>query len=106
MPSSDAFEKLQERIGWYDPKVLQALKGAFVREKKFTLRPISLSELQPHMVLAGGIFDKKGHLLVGKGQDLSEWMVTRLKQMGGSQSVQEPIRVIVPVEHSPAACST
>jgi response regulator RpfG family c-di-GMP phosphodiesterase len=106
MSSSDAFEQLQERIGWYDPKVLQALKSAFVSEQQFALRHISLSDLQPQMVLAAGIFDNKGHLLVGKGQDLSEWMVTRLKQMGGSQSVQEPIRVIVPVERSPAACST
>ncbi|MBA3966190.1 MAG: response regulator [Nitrospirales bacterium] len=106
MPPSDACEKLQERTGWYDPKVLQALKVAFVREQQFKLRHISLRELQPHMVLAGGIFDTKGHLLVGKGQDLSEWMVTRLKQMGGGQSVQEPIRVIVPVECSPAACAT
>ena len=106
MPPSDAFEQLQARRGWYDPKVLQALKAGFVREQKFALRHITLSELQPHMVLAGGICDKKGNLLVGKGQDLSEWMVARLKQMGGNQSVQEPIRVIVPVDHSPAACST
>ncbi|MEX2494363.1 MAG: HD domain-containing phosphohydrolase [Nitrospirales bacterium] len=105
MPPNDACEKLQERTGWYDPKVLQALKDAFVHEQEFKLLHISLTELQPHMVLAAGIYDSKNNLLVGKGQDLSEWMVARLKQMGGGQSVQEPIRVIVPVECSPAGCA-
>lgn len=92
-----AFATLEARTGWYDHTVLDALKVVFVPEQKYKIVAISLSELQPQMVLADGIFDIKGcHLLVGKGQDLSEWMVTRLKQMGDNQAVQEPILIIVP----------
>ena len=96
IPRAKAFAKLEARTGWYDPKVLDALKVAFVPEQKYKLAKISLSELQPQMVLAEGIYDVKDHLLVGKGQDLSAWMVSRLKQMKGNQAVREPIYISVP----------
>ncbi len=92
---SEAFAKLEIRTGWYDPKILDTLREAFVPEQQYKIVSISLSELQPNMVLADGICDIKGQLLVGKGQDLSEWMVTRLKQMTGNQAVQEPIQILV-----------
>ncbi|RMH02890.1 MAG: response regulator [Nitrospirae bacterium] len=97
LPRSEAYERLQARKGWYDPAVLEALKAAFVPEQKFKLETLRLSELQPHMVLADGIFDDKGHLLVAKGQVLTEWIVTRLKHMSSDRHIKEPIRVIVPV---------
>jgi len=100
LPRSEAFDRLKEGTGWYDPAVLQALKIVFVPEQKFQLSSLSLSELQPHMVLADPILDTMGNLLLAKGQDPSEWIVTRLKQMGGARSVKQPIRVILPVSSS------
>jgi len=95
-PRSEAFEQLETRAGWYDPTVLQALKTAFVPVQKFKLVNLSISELRPHMVLADAIVDSKGNLLIAKGQDLTEWMVTRIKEMSGGRVIKEPIRVVVP----------
>ena len=96
-PRSQAFELLEKRTGWYDPAVLQALKIVFVPEQRFSLLNLSVSELQPHMVLAEGIVDIHGTLLIAKGQDISEWMIDRLKQLRNNHSMKEPIRVIVPL---------
>ncbi|MCZ6580310.1 MAG: hypothetical protein O6840_01620, partial [Nitrospirae bacterium] len=100
---SHAFGEMENRRGWYDPAVLQALKIAFVPEEKFKLATLSLRELRPHLVLAEGIFDEQGILLAAKGQDLTEWMVARLKLIGGSRPVKEPIHVIVPDDSSPGS---
>ncbi|MCH8040771.1 MAG: response regulator [Nitrospinae bacterium] len=100
-PRSQAFGEMENRRGWYDPAVLQALKIAFVPEQKFKLATLSLRELRPHLVLAEGIFDEQGILLAAKGQELTEWMVARLKLIGGSRPVKEPIHVIVPEDSSP-----
>lgn len=93
-PPKAACDALHARAGWYDPDVLEALKRALVPDQTSQLMSLSLSELQPHMIVAEEIYDKKNNLLVAKGLELSEWMVTRLKQMTGTQSVREPIHVL------------
>lgn len=93
-PPNAAWDELHTRAGWYDPDVLEALKRALVPDQTSQLVSLSLSELQPHMIVAEEIYDKKNNLLVAKGLELSEWMVTRLKQMTGTQSVREPIHVL------------
>ncbi|MGD9849707.1 MAG: HD domain-containing phosphohydrolase [Nitrospirales bacterium] len=105
IPATEAFAQMEQRTGWYDPQILRALRTVFVHEKTFRILHIPLSKLQPGMVLAGGIFDRRGHLLVGTGQDLSEWMVTRLKQMGGVSTVQEPIRIVMTENLEEEPCS-
>ncbi|MCH8040773.1 MAG: response regulator, partial [Nitrospinae bacterium] len=101
-PGSQAFGEMENRRGWYDPAVLQALKIAFVPEQKLKLATLSLRDLRPQMVLAEGIFDK-GILLAAKGQELTEWMISRLKLIKSTRSDKEPIRVIVPDDPSPGA---
>ena len=101
-PGSQAFGEMENRRGWYDPAVLQALKIAFVPGQKLKLATLSLRDLRPQMVLAEGIFDK-GILLAAKGQELTEWMISRLKLIKGTRSDKEPIRVIVPDDPSPGA---
>ena len=96
---SQAFGEMESREGWYDPAVLQAFKSAFVPEAELKVETVSLSDLRPQMVLAEGIFDK-GILLAAKGQELTEWMIARLKLVKGNRSVNEPIRVIVPDDPS------
>jgi hypothetical protein len=91
-----AYEELQTRQGWYDPQVLRAVKQVLVPERASTVVSLSLSELQPSMIVAEEIYDKKNNLLVAKGLELTEWMVARLKQMTGVHAVREPIHVLLP----------
>lgn len=98
LPRSEAYERLETQKHWYDPAVLHALKVVFVPEQKFKLVSVSLHEITARMVLADNIYDQKGNLLVAKGQDLTDWIVSRLKQIAHDRAIKEPIRVILPYE--------
>jgi response regulator RpfG family c-di-GMP phosphodiesterase len=95
LPRHEIFEDLEVRHGWYDPAVLLALKTAFAPSDQVRVEKVSLSELRLHMVLAEAIVDTKGNILVAKGQELTDWMVTKLKDMSSSREIKEPIRVFV-----------
>jgi response regulator RpfG family c-di-GMP phosphodiesterase len=91
-----AFEQLHQRSGWYDPKVLGALETIIGEEAKYEIRSISVRELKENMILAEGIRNTRGLLLVGKDQEITRPLLTHLKNLafGG---IREPIRVIVPI---------
>ena len=98
VPRSEAFQELQTRIGWYDPKVLAALNAVFVPEQRFQLVTLQLSELEPNMVVAEAITDKTGRALVAKGQLLTEWMVGRLKEMTDRLDINHRIQIIIALD--------
>lgn len=50
---------------------------------------LRLDEVQPGMILARSLFDDKGQILLGKGIDLSESYLVRLKSLGISQLAVE-----------------
>ena len=93
--SLQAFSELQGREGWYDSQVLDALKATFVHEPHEKIVSVSLSELRPNVIAAESIMDVQGHLLVAKGQELTEWVVTRLKELKDKRAVRQPISVIL-----------
>jgi response regulator RpfG family c-di-GMP phosphodiesterase len=93
--SLQALSELQGRKGWYDSQVLGALKATFVHEPHETIVSVSLSELRPNVIAAESIMDVQGHLLVAKGQELTEWVVTRLKELKDKRAVRQPISVIL-----------
>lgn len=93
LPRQEIFESLEARKGWYDPAVLQAFKTAFAPSDQVRVEKVSLSDLRLNMVLAEAIMDTKGNILVAKGQELTDWMVTKLKDMSSSREIKEPIRV-------------
>ncbi len=93
LPRQEIFESLEARKGWYDPAVLQAFKTAFAPSDQVRVEKVSLSDLRLNMVLAEAIMDTKGNILVAKGQELTDWMVTKLKDMSSSREIKEPIRI-------------
>jgi response regulator RpfG family c-di-GMP phosphodiesterase len=95
LPRHEIFENLEARKGWYDPVVLQAFKTAFAPSDQVRVEKVSLSDLRLNMVLAEAIVDTKDNILVAKGQELTDWMVTKLKDMSSSREIKEPIRVLV-----------
>jgi len=92
--SQEAFDQLRERREWYDPQVLEALGSAFIQEKKLKAITLSLSELGSKMIVAAPIKDHQGNILVTEGQELTDWMVARLKQLGDSRAVKQPIQIL------------
>ena len=94
---SDALQDLQNRQGWYDPVLLDVLKQSFEKEKKYTVRELSLEELTSDMILADGVRDEKGKVIVAKGQQLTDGLLMHLLQLAHQKPIQEPIKVIVPI---------
>jgi hypothetical protein len=63
----------------FDPDAVQALLRCLPRaELPRREREVLLSELQPGMVLAKGIYNSKGLLILPEGQQLSEAWISKL----------------------------
>ena len=72
----------------------------FVPEQRFQLVSLELSQLEPNMVVAEAITDKTGKVLVAKGQLLTEWMVSRLKELTNRLSLKQTIQIIKALDSS------
>ncbi len=103
--SLQAFSELEKRKGKYDPNVLEALKATFVHEPRKTTVSMSLSELRPNVIAAEPITDIQGNILVAEGQELTEWVVTRLKELKDKRAVRQPITVILSEKEEASAQS-
>ncbi len=76
----DAVAEIQANDGSaFDPDAVQALLRSLPRsELPRREREVLLSELQPGMVLAKGIYNSKGLLILPEGQQLSEAWISKL----------------------------
>ena len=89
---------LRQRRGWYDPAVVTAADALVGFEDGLELRAIRVSELEPQMVLAEDVTTVDGALLISKGQEVTASLYQRLKNFAKGGRIQEPIRVLAPVE--------
>jgi response regulator RpfG family c-di-GMP phosphodiesterase len=95
MPEMKAIRIMQEREGIYDPVILDALKAEVIKlEQEKTPVLYAIYELQPGMILAEDILDGNGLILITKYQEITDVLITRLKNYARMGMVQEPIKVI------------
>ncbi|MDD3272414.1 MAG: response regulator [Syntrophomonadaceae bacterium] len=95
MPEMKAIRIMQEREGIYDPVILDALKAEVIKlEQEKTPVLYAIYELQPGMILAEDILDGNGLVLITKYQEITDVLITRLKNYARMGMVQEPIKVI------------
>jgi response regulator RpfG family c-di-GMP phosphodiesterase len=79
----------------YEPRVLEALVQIANEERDGSVHDVSLSQLREGMVLAEGIINSSGDVLVTKGHEVTKWLLERLRhQMAVGRSICEPIRVV------------
>jgi len=95
-----ALAMMKERVGWYDPRVLEALQGVVGNQVGYALRSVALHELEPKMILAEHLKTLKGVVLMSRGQEVSASMKARLENFERTAGVRQPIRVLVPVTRS------
>ena len=93
-----ALAQLQQHSHWYDPTVLSSLEFLVGIEGQFETKAVSLADLKEKMILAEAIRDRKGLLLIGGGQEISQTLITHLKNFASSRGVKEPIRVMIPLK--------
>ena len=93
-----AFGEMQQRKGWYDPAVIDALKAAFAKEIKYEVRTTVVASLLEGMILAENIQSSQNVLLASKGQQVTQSMILRLQSFKKSGGVREPFMVLLPMK--------
>lgn len=91
----EAIKKLEQNYQAYDPEVLAALeaeiKGA---AEGYSYEYIPLSNLKTGMILAEGLVDVNGVLLLPKGSEISEVSLIRIMNYAKVRQIKEPIKIL------------
>lgn len=95
---ANALAQINENKRWYDPEVIKGLEKIIGIEKDFQIRQMRVCELKKHMILDQEVRSTKGQLLISKGRELNSVALKRLRFFDRNSSIQEPIRVLVPVQ--------
>ncbi len=102
VPRNIAIDQLKERIGWYDPKVLNKVSSIFREEEKPESVPqksfitVSAKELRVGDIIRSDITADDGVLLLKKGQSLSTVQLERIRNCDKIREIVEPIQVEKP----------
>jgi response regulator RpfG family c-di-GMP phosphodiesterase len=83
---------INERTGWYDPTIVDAL--ATVLDVEYVYRSVNIVELEDNMVLDDHVVTESGDIFLARGQEVTASMRARLAAfMLTSRGVREPMRV-------------
>ena len=93
-----SIKELAERHGWYDQRVLEALRF-LVNEasEEFVSMEIGVKELKPGMLLDKPVYSKKGILLLSEKQEVTMPLMLKLMNFASSEMISDRIQVSVPV---------
>jgi response regulator RpfG family c-di-GMP phosphodiesterase len=94
----DALAQMHDKSGWYDPEVMEALENVVGIEKDFQVKEVKVFELKAHMILDQDVRSTTGQLLISRGRQLNAVALKRLRYFERNSSIQEPIRVLVPIQ--------
>lgn len=93
-----ALETLRSRAGWYDPTVLTALEAVLHASNRYVVKALPVAELIPGMILGEDVRSKEGTLLLAKGRQVTQPILERLSAAAKAYGLEEPLRVLVPME--------
>jgi response regulator RpfG family c-di-GMP phosphodiesterase len=91
----DALRTLGSKEGSYDPSLIAALEA---RTKPVYdepgVRAITAQQLRPGMTIARDVTDRAGRMLVGRGYEVTESLIQRIRNWGTGAEIEEPILVV------------
>lgn len=91
--------QIELRDGYDLPEALAQKLGALRPEvRAMAPRSVSLSELQPEMIIEADVLTKTGVLLVPRGEELTVALLERMRNFARGTGVVEPIQVLAPAE--------
>jgi response regulator RpfG family c-di-GMP phosphodiesterase len=93
LSAAQALAAMQERVGVYDPALLERLASDVGADGQAEVRELPVAALKPGMVLVSDVWSKAGVLLVARGYTVSEGLLQRLRNL--APGVKEPVRVTV-----------
>lgn len=96
LSSKEVLQRMESKRNIYDTEILAALdaeiKGA---AEGFSFEYIDLLSLKPGMILAEGITDINGILLLPKDSEISEVSLIRLINYSKVKQIKEPIKILM-----------
>ncbi len=98
-----ALDAMIHRDGCYDPKLLSILTEIIEDEIDYVEKEITFAELKPGALLSEHLTDEDGAILLSKGQELSESMLTRLTRYSESRTICEPIKITIAIKKQTAS---
>ncbi len=97
LDSGTAMSRLRTRKGWYDPAVLDSLEKILVTQIKYDIKAVRTDALRANMILAQNVFTKAGTLVIARGQEVTPWVMARLRNFSKNVGIQEPFKVLIPI---------
>jgi response regulator RpfG family c-di-GMP phosphodiesterase len=96
-----ALEEMQQRSGWYDPRVLDAafdrLDGYLPKSNSATgtVQVVKAHELRPGQVFSSNVYTVDGVLVVKAGTKVTPMLMERLRNFARLQGLRDPLEVEV-----------
>jgi response regulator RpfG family c-di-GMP phosphodiesterase len=95
-----ALRALRDQPGEYDPALVDLLNAFSVGTPSAERRTIHMADLRTRMVLDEDLRTKEGTLLVPKGNEVTETLLTRINNFRVRGSVSDSIKVVIPAQAS------
>lgn len=92
----EAVMRLQERAGWYDPAVVDALGSGIHGLVGQEVHSVAVDELSNGMIFAEEVRSTSGLLLLAKGQHVTPSLKLRLRNIVTNGGLTGAVRVIIP----------
>jgi response regulator RpfG family c-di-GMP phosphodiesterase len=92
-----ALAELTDRRGWYDPKVVNALRRTLNVQQVCVVREMKISDLVDGLILADNVYSVNGTLLCSKGQEITPAIRFRLRNYAVNVGIARPVRVFIPL---------
>ena len=92
-----ALAEITDRRGWYDPKVVNALRRTLNVQQVCVVREMKISDLVDGLILADNVYSVNGTLLCSKGQEITPAIRFRLRNYAVNVGIARPVRVFIPL---------
>jgi response regulator RpfG family c-di-GMP phosphodiesterase len=103
MSPTQAYLEIEKREGWYDPKVVEALKMDINRNVEYEKKQLDFQDLRPGMKLAEGIRNVYGMLLLESGYEITASFCLHLRSFVERGIVKGPFNMLIPVRREDTA---
>jgi hypothetical protein len=97
-PALKALDEMQQRKGWYDPKLLAMVRARFGGKpiQPESARPmisVTVKDLAIDMLLCSDVLTRRGTLVLSSGHHLNQTSLEKIQNFDQMSGIQEPIFV-------------
>jgi response regulator RpfG family c-di-GMP phosphodiesterase len=98
LSKKESVERLKSAPHKYGSDVVEALERAVFRDEGYLHRKLPVFGLQAGMILSEDLRSTEGLLILAMGQELSDFILGRLRRMALGHILKEPVEVLAPIE--------